>query len=673
VKQRLGAEKRLSLHELEEAKSFVGEMSERAWRLATGAGPARVLVFCNSREDALRIKDEIASRAKREKIKHAAELLVGERRVHERDVLFRWLKDNGFVDAGQRRPEVPTLLIATSAGEVGVDLDADHMVCDLVEWERMVQRLGRVNRRGGEGRSATVEIVAAPPRKEGKDGEEWKDRLARLRKPIDALNGDGSPAAIVALRNDPAQKEVLRAAQTPAPLRPALTRALVDAWSMTSLEEHTGRPEIGPWLRGWVEEEPQTTLVWRRWLPWRKDAERPVERDVEEFFSSARVHLDETLEAPVWRVLHWLKARVADQKARAGGEPRPLNGDSPILIVLDRKGKMERGFLLKQLADLAQLKGKDRERAESDLVGRTLVVSSRLGGLREDGTLDDDWREPPSALDDGWSEDVLRERIGYRVIGPGEPEADSAIWKRDTAVPLTGPLDSEEEEAREELRVYVARGRDAAQEGDPAVARRCQLLDAHHEMAAEAARKIAVALELPEPYRIMLAWVARHHDLGKDRHLWRSAMRAPLTGPAYAKTERGDGRRLYGYRHEFGSLGDIERTGALAEIEHLGSNMCDLALHLIGSHHGYGRPVIKAMDPDAPPSLLEKRARAVALRFARLQRRWGPWGLAWWEALLRAADVQASRRNDAGEGDVGNAPDAGAPRSERGARAKAEG
>ncbi len=33
----------------------------------------------------------------------------------------------------------------------------------------------------------------------------------------------------------------------------------------------------------------------------------------------------------------------------------------------------------------------------------------------------------------------------------------------------------------------------------------------------------------------------------------------------------------------------------------------------------------------------------MALRFARLQKRWGPWGLAWWEALLRAADQQASR------------------------------
>ncbi len=49
---------------------------------------------------------------------------------------------------------------------------------------------------------------------------------------------------------------------------------------------------------------------------------------------------------------------------------------------------------------------------------------------------------------------------------------------------------------------------------------------------------------------------------------------------------------------------------------------------------------------DAPPSALEARARDVALRFARLQKRWGPWGLAWWEALLRAADQQASREID---------------------------
>jgi hypothetical protein len=32
---------------------------------------------------------------------------------------------------------------------------------------------------------------------------------------------------------------------------------------MTSLPEHTGRPDVGLWLRGWVDELPQTTVVWR--------------------------------------------------------------------------------------------------------------------------------------------------------------------------------------------------------------------------------------------------------------------------------------------------------------------------------------------------------------------------------------------------------------------------
>jgi CRISPR-associated endonuclease/helicase Cas3 len=49
-------------------------------------------------------------------------------------------------------------------------------------------------------------------------------------------------------------------------------------------------------------------------------------------------------------------------------------------------------------------------------------------------------------------------------------------------------------------------------------------------------------------------------------------------------------------------------------------------------------------------------ARDVALRFSRLQKRWGPWGLAWWEALLRSADQQASREDEKVDGNL--VPDA---------------
>jgi CRISPR-associated protein Csb1 len=41
-------------------------------------------------------------------------------------------------------------------------MDADHVVCDLVAWERMVQRLGRVNRRG-DGDAKVVVVVESEP------------------------------------------------------------------------------------------------------------------------------------------------------------------------------------------------------------------------------------------------------------------------------------------------------------------------------------------------------------------------------------------------------------------------------------------------------------------------------------------------------------------------------
>jgi CRISPR-associated endonuclease/helicase Cas3 len=159
VKRRLDAQKRLTLDEAKESKALVDELFKRAWALKTEPKPSRVLVYCNSRKDALKVKEEIDKRAKKEKIEVPSELLVGERRVREREKLFGWLKEQSFVGEPKREPQAPIFLVATSAGEVGVDLDADHMACDLVEWERMVQRLGRVNRRGGDDRVAIVDVI----------------------------------------------------------------------------------------------------------------------------------------------------------------------------------------------------------------------------------------------------------------------------------------------------------------------------------------------------------------------------------------------------------------------------------------------------------------------------------------------------------------------------------
>lgn len=115
-------------------------------------------------------------------------------------------------------------------------------------------------------------------------------------------------------------------------------------------------------------------------------------------------------------------------------------------------------------------------------------------------------------------------------------------------------------------------------------------------------------------------------------------MNAPAEGRPYAKTRGGGNPRLLeGYAHEFGSLVAAERAD-------LRETTRDLILHLIAAHHGHGRPLIPSDGcEDAPRSALEATAGEAALRFARLQKRFGPWGLAWREALLRAADQGASR------------------------------
>jgi CRISPR-associated endonuclease/helicase Cas3 len=178
---------------------------------------------------------------------------------------------------------------------------------------------------------------------------------------------------------------------------------------------------------------------------------------------------------------------------------------------------------------------------------------------------------------------------------------------------------------------------------------RPQALAEHQAWTEGRARVLAATLRLPLDLTEMLAIAARRHDEGKRQANWQLAANAPPDGAPYAKT-RGPFRpeKLHGYRHEFGSL---PLVGQDPDFSRLSPDLQDLALHLVAAHHGGARPHIATQGcDDAPPSVLAERAVAVALRFARLQRRWGPWGLAWWEALLRAADQQASRENDEQEG-----------------------
>ena len=641
IRQRLSAKKRLKLDEVKDSKALVDKLAERAWALGVQSEPARALVYCNSRDDALKVKAEIDKRGKVEKIDLRSELLVGERRVRERESLLSWLEKHSFVGEQKCEPQAPTFLFATSAGEVGIDLDADHMVCDLVEWERMVQRLGRVNRRGRK--DARIEVIAAPPKEKKSDSEDWDARLARLRMPIDALKGDASPGAIVALKDDASMRDVLQNAQTPAPLRPELTRALVEAWSMTSLEEHTGRPEVQPWLRGWIEDEPQTTILWRKHLPVWTEGASVAKKEIDEFFEAAPPETSEALEARTWIVVDWLVARAAKalRNVRNASASIGLSGDSVVLFVLDQKDELEGPPLtLEKLAGLGDKdKKKEKEVFSRRLTERILVVSSRLGGLDNDGMLDEDYDAEPSTIDidDTWGPGrPFRVRATKELVASAERD-----WKETYRLVLE---ETEDGGPQRWLIVEQRRGPAQSEEGR-AITRVPQLLSDHRSRVEQILADCASELKLPDLHAKALTIAGRLHDEGKRALRWQRAFNAPSDG-VYAKT-RGpvDQKLLDGYRHEFGSLPHLESDTAFKALPY---DLQELVLHLVAAHHGSARPQISTRScEDAPPSALEARARDVALRFARLQKQWGPWGLAWWEALLRAADQRASSENDA--------------------------
>lgn len=716
AKKRLEARKRLRFCPLAE-KEHDKQLAKVAWDLARKDGRFfRVVVFCERRDkkedgawlSAQGVKDEIEKLAKPDKKAgrprveiDGPELLVGARRVYEREKVERRLRDLGFIGK-KKTPARPTFLVATSAGEVGVDIDADHMVSDLVAWERMVQRLGRVNRRG-EGDAEIQVFWCNPSIKDAKAPNESEKRAQTafaskaVIESLSQIDGafDASPGALRQLaeraHSDAALKALIESATTPEPLRPALTRALVDAWSMTSLEEHTGRPKVAPWLRGWVDDVRQTIVVWRTYLPIREgidEGQRTAaeKKEIEDFFEAAPPHESEKLETETHRVVDWLQARaddllkrkrhVSQDDAESEGadsdtadsersaaddadneEPATLQANNLgrrdiVALILSPSGSYEESLALGDLA--YERKGKAQLEFQDKFVGKTLIIDARFGGLR-DGLLELSSDSVPETADHtnnnddgGWSKKVQFRVRKVKNSDGGEPRSeqqndewyfeDKFVIRRDGE---GNPL--------EWLEVEHFKG--AAQKEDARSVAKPQELAVHQDWARSEMIRLAKAAGLSEAAADALAVAAGLHDEGKKASRWQRAFKAPrdakkysLSGPL-AKT-RGpiDQAILDGYRHEFGSLLAIEEN---AEFKALPEDWRELLLHLVAAHHGQARPVIETRGcEDGPPSLLEERACTVALRFARLQKRWGPWGLAWWEALMRAADRRASRAND---------------------------
>ena len=189
------AVKRTRLVEVATNARRIGALADAAAAHPTGA----VAVFVERVADARRV----AARLSRATGPERVAVLTGTLRGHERAALASgavWRRFSPERDrTGAERPSA--YLVMTSAGEVGVDLDADHAVMDLAPLDSMVQRLGRVNRAGLGRSTVTVVHSAGASPKGARAGTPAAELAAAKRGTLALLRRlpDLSPAALRAV------------------------------------------------------------------------------------------------------------------------------------------------------------------------------------------------------------------------------------------------------------------------------------------------------------------------------------------------------------------------------------------------------------------------------------------------------------------------------------------
>jgi CRISPR-associated endonuclease/helicase Cas3 len=634
VRERLTAEKRLRCHAAKPG-SLVEKLAGIAWTHA-GSG-AKVLIYVSSPESARQVAQLLGKRLGKGAASRLA-VLTGTIRGHERDELVRSNAAYRCFCQSERPVDETVFLVSTSAGEVGVDLDADHLVCDATTLDSLVQRLGRVNRRGGRDRAARADLVheATSRARESK-------LAAAVAATVKLLEGweaetrggiDVCPQSLELLLSATSPERVA-AAYAPQPESRRPTDIVLDAWSLTSINEMPGRPAVAGFLHGLADDPPETHVAWR------SEVKHLAQADIDglqlgEWFRACRVETRELVRDSAARVKKILGSLLAAHRKNDAAFDAPA-------VLLDEKGEA-------RLACLSDLQD------DSLIANRIVVLPAEIGGLDEHGMLSASKEvvAPRTAIDVADQRAAERGRCRMLTWRDGEggevceclaKDSDPALYlhmREAYRLRLSGGEDSESGEPESAVGLDLVVFMD---EGPPADAAWRDAIEdvtlaAHLAASEKEAALIAAALGLDQATAAALRIAAGLHDSGKARWLWQRYARNQDSPIPLAKARRYlQPRSLSGYRHEFGSLLDAAASAKLGE----GCDR-DLVLHLIAAHHGWARPLfpLRADDAERPSDVNEGEAWQTLRRFDSLQQRYGRWTLAWLEALLRSADVAAS-------------------------------
>ena len=581
-----------------------------------------------------------------------------------------------------------TPVVATQAIEVGADFSFDSLITECAPSDSLRQRFGRLDRRGthqertGTPAQAWILGVRAALNSKKPDpvyGDAVKATWSGLQQHVRDGTVELTDLAWKVISND----ETL----APHPQAPLLLQTHLDAWCQTNPQPPI-QPDVASFLHGMDQQaSADVSLVWR----WDRanDTLRLVPPRQAEF-----------LQVPIGAARAWLSGSTAVDFAD-----------------VDRRDNTEFNHDGMKDADCWRWEGFGQDLTEIKNIrdirpGDILLMHPEKGGIRS-GTWDPEANEtvadlgdhaqwehgrrgtlrldpqlpyieyPPRPDVDGVETDSTAKRIRNWLKGLRDKEAGRENWLAEAAEELlsqgfrpdlVGDVDvvegyyivsqtygSQRSRAAQKTKVdsEVLDGSDPANSllgtGIP--------LEYHLKGVAERATQFAERLGLPQELRNDIGLAANLHDIGKVDPRFQSLLvggdpvelatrEEPLAKSLPEAKRIRTNTRIP--RHEIMS---VAMLGSSPEIL-AGAHDRDLVLHLIGTHHGWGRPLLPVEEDEDPKKLcFNFKGRTLSVttdqvrsllaldmadRFWGLIERYGYHGLAWLESILRLADHRQS-------------------------------
>mgnify|MGYP001210841551 CR=1 FL=1 len=620
----------------------------------------------------------------------------------------------------------PLIVVATQTIEAGVDLDFDGLVTEAASFDALRQRFGRLNRAGRP--IAPQAAILAHKSEIGAKAEDviYGDRLAKTWAALRDLAVDGVvDFGIDALKDRISAAEARALAMRPADA-PILMPAYAELWSQTS-PIPSADPDVALFLHGPDLSPANVQIVWRADIAERDllaDDGSIVER-----LRAMPPRASESVQVSLWAARKWLddtdrrqmdlsdsmEHEAEPTEARAGGrlafrwagEDGTTTGairgnalrDGDLIVVPSAYGgcdawgwKPDSDDATFDIAEQAQWPFRSTRyavRITPELIGQNLLRENpNLAETSDDGL--DDIAADLSALlaEYGGARPprLLDAVLALRRLPETMKKGLQAFSDRRGRLEATYPYGNDQQ-GRPRGIVFVAPAGLDASAGEDLSARPATeteegsstasqpiALAAHSNDVRDWAHLFTHALGLQDKIDDDVTLAAFLHDAGKADPRFQAYLAGgdpygPDIDQVLAKTGN---RRLGRDAWRKAGLPDKWRHEALSvrlALLHPGLDEAhdpELVLWLIGTHHGFGRPLFPHSDPeDAEPRtdltraafgidrILEPtpgpqsfafdfRGQDWPQLFEQLRRRYGLWGLARLEALLRLADHRAS-------------------------------